>query len=70
MSYSSYKAKQSKEKQMLLKAQLTELEDKISETLTPDIIDSYYDDAKSALGSIIHGQSQRLNDKVPSPIYQ
>ena len=51
MSYSSYKAKQSKQKEMLLKSQLTELEDKISETPMSDIIDSYYD-AKSALEAL------------------
>ena len=70
VSYSSYKAKQSKGKEMLLKAQLTELKHKISETPTPDIIDSYCD-AKSALealyidkarGSMIRYQVQYINE--------
>ena len=64
MSFSSYKAKQSKQKEMLLKAQLTKLEDKISETPTPDIIDSFF--AKSALEALYMDKAR--GSMIRSPV--
>ena len=77
ISYSAYKAKQNKQKESHLKAQLTDLEHTISETPTPDTIDKYHN-IKSELealyverarGSMIRSRVQYINENEKATKY-
>ena len=78
LSYSSYKAKQNKQQEKLLKTQLTELEQTISETPTPENLDIYYD-IKSTLealctdrarGSIIRSRVQHISEDEKKKLFE
>ena len=77
VSYSSFKSKQTKQKEMLLKSHLTQLEDKLSETPSPELLDDY-NDTKSELetlysdtakGVLVRSRVQYINENEKGTRY-